>query len=228
MLRVALPLAILACGCASRPPAIPTPEPPPFSFELMSPDLYSSSTLEMNRALGIEGFEFEDFEDVELISGLTIELAAPNSGPFTSLSQTYVEPSSDFRDNSWAGPGALVNTTDNSIWYPPRSNLQKLAARTSFNLDPPAAAFGVGLGNFQADIADHAVLANGLEVVRTLESLPNFRSIINGRNGYLVIRSRTGSTISSVTIELRKKGTNQPLSGSHSDGLVFDHVAIRR
>jgi len=194
--------------------------------QLFAPETYSENTAAMDAALGIQELTIEDFEDVNLVSGLQVSTSTPNSGPRVALPQVYLDGSGFFTGNSWAGPGALVNTTDNVIWCSPaRCDLSGIAARTTFTVGG-VKRFGVGLGNLQGELRDHAVSVNGVEVVPRLESLAGFVSGINGRNGYLVISADPGESIDSVSIEVRANGTSEPVCCDNGDGLVFDHVAF--
>jgi hypothetical protein len=190
-------------------------------ISLASGSNYSTDTATMDAVLGIAGLTIEDFEDVSLMSGLTVEHSNPNAGPTNTLANIYTEPSASFNNNSWDGPSALVNTFDNIIWFPP-NNLDKISERITFGFSTAITSFGVGLGNFQSDIVDHAIIVNGIDQ-GLIESFPNFVSGINIRNGYLLISAETGESINSVAIEMRDNGTSTPSDG---DGLIFDHLAF--
>ena len=82
--------------------------------------------------------------------------------------------------------------------------------------------FGVGFGNFQPSITNHALLVNGEVVVPVLADMPGFIPGINLRNYYVIVSVGEGDElIRSVTID-------QGVSGFDGDGLIFDHVAIRQ
>ena len=189
---------------------------------------YNQDSAVMDAALGLTGFTIENFENVNLVSGLSIEYLNPNNGPVTTLSQTYTDGSGVFSNNNWDGNRALINTFDNDIWFggPNGDVRQKISQRITFNVGS-VDFFGIGLGNFQADLADHALLINGVEVVSALEDMSNFTSGINIRNGYLMILADSTEKIQSVGFELRFNGTSNPISdGLQSDGLIFDHLAF--
>lgn len=197
-----------------------------FAVVVFPGSTHSADTAAMDAALGITGLAIEDFEDITLVPGLQVATTSPDSGPTATLPRLYIEGTGSFSNNSWAGPGALVNTSDNRIWYGPGAgSLDNIAARTIFHV-PGVRTFGVGLGNFQGDLRDHALFVNGVLVEPLLESLPGFQSGINLRNGYLVITAGPGEVINSVAIEVRDNGGSAPLSGSVGDGLIFDHVAF--
>jgi len=198
-----------------------------FDVELIHPSAYSTDTAAMDSALGITGLVIEDFEDLDLVPGLRVATTNPDSTATSVLPNLYLDGSGVFNNNSWDGPGALVNTVNNWNWFCPDSNcaLENIAQRRTFLL-PGASKFGVGLGNFQAEIVDHAVLVNGVEVVGAIESLPGFVNGINVRNGYLVIKAGPGEVINEVSIELRQNGTGTPIAGASGDGLIFDRLAF--
>ena len=194
---------------------------------LFAGSTFDSDTAAMDAALGITGFNIEDFEDVNLLPDLTVETTAPNSGPLNILPRTYTDGSAGFSNNAWDGTNALVNTSTNEIWFGPGGDLQHLIAqRTTFHLSNGASSFGIGLGNFQ-EVLDHAVFVNGIEVISVLDNEINFTSGVNLRNGYLRIDAGPGETIFSVAFEVRLNGTQTPVGGASSDGLIFDHLAFR-
>jgi len=198
-----------------------------FEVEIIHPSVYSTDTAVMDAALGITGLVIENFEDVDLVPGLRVATTNPDSAPTSVLPNLYLDGSGSWYDNSWDGPGALVNTVNNWNWFCSNANCQltNIAQRRSFLL-PGASKFGVGLGNFQAERVDHAVLVNGVEVVGALESLPGFVSGVWVRNGYLVVRAGPGEVINEVSIELRQNGTKTPVAGESGDGLIFDRLAF--
>ena len=105
-----------------------------------------------------------------------------------------------------------------------RSQLDKIVQLITFDVGA-VDFFGVGLGNFQGDIVDHALIINGVDVVPAIENLANFTTGINLRNGYLKILAENGEAINTVAIGLRANGTTIPAS-TQRDGLIFDHLAI--
>jgi hypothetical protein len=207
-------LALLAAAVSTAPVSAGA-----FSVTIFPGSTYSSNTAAMDTALGITGLTIEDFEDVNLAPGLQIQFTNPNAGPISILPRLYFD-GTTYTNNSWAGLGALVNTIDNYLWAVAPGSIAKIADRTTF-LVPGVQKFGVGLGNFQSDIRDHALFVNGVLVHAALETVPDFATGINVRNGYLVITAGAGEVISSVGIEPRLNGTATP----EYDGLIFDHVA---
>ena len=199
----------------------------PFDVEVIHPSVHSADTAAMDAALGITGLVIEDFEDVNLVPGLRVATTNPDSAPTSVLPNLYLDGSGVFNNNSWDGPGALVNTVNNWSWFcsDSRCALGNIAQRRTFLL-PAASKVGIGLGNFQAEIVDHAVLVNGVEVVGAIESLPGFVNGVNVRNGYLTITAGPGEAINEVAIELRQNGTKATVAGASGDGLIFDRVAF--
>ena len=191
---------------------------------LLSNTNHNANVAVMDANLGITGLTIESFEDTTLVSGLTIQHTNPNGGPTGTLNAVYNDGSGFFNTNSWDGPGALVNTFNNVVWFPSPGSVSDLASRVTFHLAAPVTTFGVGLGNFQADLVDHAVLVNGVELVSAIENLANFVHGVNVRNGYLLVQAGAGESITSVAIENRTNGTSTPVSGG--DGLIFDRLAF--
>lgn len=214
-------------GAAGAGPLLLAGTASAFNVEVIHPSAYSADTVAMDAALGITGLVIEDFEDLDLVPGLRVATTSPDSAPTSVLPNRYLDGSEFFVNNSWDGPGALVNTVNNWSWFcsNPNCSLGNIAQRRTFLL-PGTSKFGVGLGNFQADVVDHALLVNGVEVVAALESLPGFVSGINLRNGYLVITAGPGEIINEVAFELRQNGTKTPIGGASGDGLIFDRLAF--
>jgi len=196
-----------------------------FVITMFPASTFNANTAVMDAALGIAGFDIEDFEDVNLLPTLTVQTTNPNSGPTGTLPKIYLDGSGSFFNNTWDGSHALVNTSTNDIWHggPGENLLNLIAERVTFDLTDAARSFGVGLGNFQAELVDHALLVNGVEVAGALENFSDFTSGTNLRNGYLRIDAEPGESILSVAIETRANGTQTPVA---DDGLIFDHVAI--
>ncbi len=68
---------------------------------------YNQDFAVMDLALGLTGFTIENFENENLVSGLSLEYLNPNNGPVTTLSQTYTDGSGVFSNNNWDGNRAL-------------------------------------------------------------------------------------------------------------------------
>jgi hypothetical protein len=193
---------------------------------VLSPSLYNSDTPAMDGVLGITGYAIEDFEDIALINGLSIETTNPDSAPKTELDQIYVDGSGSFFNNSWDGSGAAINQPNNDVWYggPSGNIIPTLTESITFHIADCARSFGIGLGNFQADRADHAVYVNDVLQVAVLGDEPNFVTGVQVRNGYLIIDAAPDDPICSVRFENHTVGTLIPVSGL--DGLLFDHLAF--
>lgn len=202
------------------------------TINMVSNTVYNSDTTIMDAALGVTGFTIEDFEDNNLVNGLSIEYTNPDSGPITTLPNLYQDGSGLFSNNSWDSSGSLVNTINNLVWFgntnpnAPSDNRGAISSRVTFHLNSQVTAFGIGLGNFQADAVDHALLVNGVEIISVIGNLTGFTSGINLRNGYLLIHGEAGESIESVAFQVYETNTKNPLSGFSGDGLVFDHVAL--
>jgi len=164
----------------------------------------------------IAGMAVEDFEDVQLVSGLTIVLSVwrnsanvvTSAGPVTfagTLPHTWTASVSGFPANPWDGTRALVNGWAHAWAYP-------FASSVEFQFSPPRSAVGFGLSNFQSDVTQHTLLVNGVSQ-GVVESLPGWVSTAADKNRYVLV---SGDPISSVTF----------LADTHFDGLVFDKVAV--
>jgi hypothetical protein len=200
------------------------------TIQLLAPSLYNSNTAAMDAALGISGRTIEDFENLTLVPGLTIEYTTPNAGPLTSLPRL-----SNIADTckalAWDGSHYLTNTPQNMCWD--NTGVASVAARVTFGVGG-VDFFGVGLSNFQPGLVDHGLIVNG-EQVAVLEALgaglyPSASNSTNlTRNGYLIIEAGTGESIGSVGFQLLNDSdgtTNTAGMGRPIDGLIFDHLAI--
>lgn len=164
----------------------------------------------------IVGMLIENFEDVQLVGGLTIVLSVwrnssnviTTNGPVTfagTLPQTWTASSSGFPANPWDGTRALVNGWGHTWAFP-------FASSVEFQFSPPRDAVGFGLSNFQSDVTQHTLLVNGI-AQGVVESLPGWVSTAAGKNRYVLI---SGEPIASVAF----------LADTHYDGLVFDKIAV--
>lgn len=164
----------------------------------------------------IAGMIIEDFEDVTLVPGLTVEFSVWRNGlnlitanppvAYTgTLPATWAPSSNSFPLNAWDGTRALVNGWNHDWAFP-------FASSVELRFSPPVASVGIGLGNFQSDVTLHSLFVNGVDQ-GTLESLSWWVSIVNGKNGYVLV---LGEPISSLRF------TND----THFDGLAFDKLAI--
>ncbi len=196
-----------------------------FAFEIntFSGSLFSTNTTQMDDSLGIAGYTIEDFEDVNLVSGLSVSFTSPSSDPTTTLAQLHnpLAPIGGslgpFANNTWDGSHALMNHVDNL--FPSSALIQSgtpsVSRLTTFHLESGASSFGIGLANFQ-NVTSHELLVNGLSVA-VIPNLANFIFGVEVRNLYIRIDAEAGESISSVGIDT---------VGGSLDGLVFDRVAF--
>jgi hypothetical protein len=142
-----------------------------------------------DQTAGIIGFTIEDFEDTELISGLSVEWSAPQIGPFTTLPS--VINNSDFSfspDSAWDGEN-YVGNADKIL-------STALADITTFNFANNPTSVGIGISNYQFNGA--SLLVNG-NVQTGLSSLGPILG--SGRNVYLRIDAEQGEVINSIGID---------------------------
>lgn len=169
----------------------------------------------------IGSMAIEDFEDVNLLAGLTITFSVWRNGvnaitgnaPVTytgTLPGVWTPATDGFPQNAWDGTHALVNGWGHDWAYP-------FAASVEFQFPDAPAAIGIGLGNFQRDAASgntfHTLFVNGVDKGK-LESLPGWVSIVNGKNRYLFISGDEPITSVRFTAD------------THFDGLAFDKLAM--
>lgn len=191
----------------------------------------------------IAGSTIEDFEDVNLVTGLTIRMGGVAGGyPARMWKNTLPriwKPSTasscctlggPFVNNPWDGVAALctgglggtgltgVAPGDGNFWD------TSFADSVYFLFDQPQAQVGIGLSNFQSALSgdpprtDHELIVNGVSK-GTLESLlPGWVSGQYIRNRYLLVAATAPDAIRSVTI--------QNVSLVNADGLVFDKLAM--
>ena len=165
--------------------------------------IFDTDTAAMDAALGIAGFQIGNFEDLDLVNGLSIEYTDLNAGLVTVLPNLY-NPSARWQNNPWDGIYALANTPANQDWKV-----------TTFHINGRVAAFGVGFANFQSDRTTHTLFVNGIGF-GIIDGFGDFDSGIYQRNMYLIINVAQGESILSVEFGNEANG---------EDGLVFDHLA---
>lgn len=187
-------------------------------------DAYSADTQAMDVTLGLNGYVIEDFEDGELVPGLSFQLVNESAHPYSSLgvydktwsSLSNLNPANNsWHDNTWDGQMAVVNAPDNIPQWNTFPNTFTQAM--TFHIEGGTSSFGVGLANFQSERDQHWLVING-EVVAHIEQLPCYGTGISSRNGYLRIDAEPGETIFSVGFWVETPG---------NDGLVFDHLAFQ-
>jgi hypothetical protein len=168
----------------------------------------------------IAGSTVEDFEDTSLIPGVSVTFStwvnASNvvtaNGPVTyngTIPQTWDPVSDGLNFNTYDGTRALVNGWAHDWQYP-------FAASAVFQFNTPQPSVGLGCSNFQGSLTSHELLVNGVSK-GNLEALTGWaNTIIQGKNGYLLIVGSPGEPISSIEIR----------SNTSIDHLVFDKLAV--
>jgi hypothetical protein len=168
----------------------------------------------------IAGSTIEDFEDVNLIPGLTITCGTWRNGANAitadaavvysgTLPRTWDPAVVPLSNNTWDGSHALVNGWDHK-WLAP------LAASIMFQFSTPQSSVGIGCSNFQSSETSHQLLVNGVSK-GNLEALPGWiDDIVHGKNGYLLFVGGPGDPITSIEFK----------ANTHYDGLVWDKLAI--
>lgn len=168
-------------------------------FTTYSPSVYNTDTAVMDASLGLTDMVIEDFEDVNLISGLSVSWGS--GAPVTTLGGMI-----DQDGCEWDGIHALHN---------------QLYSEMSFFYEPGTTVFGIGLSQFEADRqASVSVLVNGNVEIFNIMTDPNFRDADWGypwRNLYLKIETDPGEIITAVGFDLTPYST---------DGVFFDHIAV--
>jgi len=185
----------------------------------------------------VTGMTIEDFEDVSLVSGLTIRMGGgitpvmwsgtipPTWNPATASSCCSL--GGPFPANTWDGSNALCNGgfgTGVSGLSPHTGNYWDFSFADSvyFLLPPATMKFGVGLSNLQSiggpvAVTNHELIVNGVSR-GTLESLlPGYVPGVNVRFRYLVVTATAPDVIQSVCVQ----------NVSALDGLVFDKLAYQ-
>lgn len=169
-------------------------------------------------ALGISGFNVEDFEDTVLVAGLQVQLTdSTNSyGPTSTLPKTF-DPSSDdpnpgkvFLPGIWDGSHLLLNRNSN----PPSTYLDFEWGDITFHVPAGTRSLGFSLQNMELT----APLSINGSFQINLNSVPLITTG-SGPNGYIRIDADPLETIYSVTIQ-------NSVTGGTGDGLAFDHVAF--
>jgi hypothetical protein len=152
---------------------------------------------------GISEFTIEDFEDTNLIPGLSVEWSGPQIGPFTTLPS--VINNADFwftPNNAWDGENLVGNFE--------KVFSSALADTTTFNFAPNPTSVGVGISNYQ--FSDAVLLING----NIFSGLSAFNPVLGlGKSIYLRIDSENGEAINSISID-----------GQGGDFLGFDRLAV--
>lgn len=162
--------ALLALGTPSTQAAITV------SIHGFGPSSYSSDTAGMDAALGITGYNFENFDDVSLTLGLSTEFENADFGPTTTAPTSSISPPVPGLD--WAG--ANSSAIRNHIGaFGAAANVDIL----TFHVSGGATSFGVGLSEFES--GGHTLLING-GTDYTVSNIPGFDFTIGSVPGFVV------------------------------------------
>lgn len=168
-----------------------------------------------NGSVGLSGpsVVVEDFEDVTLAPGLRVRWSAPGGvvGPVSVLPALFRPATDDpagtaFNLGVWDGVRCLVSSRGNVVTsYAAASGNW---GDVGFEFDPPVAAVGFSLENMDSAAS---LVVNGVNIgqVPSLSGL----SAGSGRQGYVVITSTAGATITSVLLD-----------NSGGDGFAIDRL----
>ncbi len=184
---------------------------------------YNTNTTQMDAALGITGYQIENFETTgNFMPGLSITLSGwVSSQTWTALPALFVSGSCPYTGNqAWDGSSTATNATGNiaNDCYSP-TNIAKLL---TINYGPGTKSLGIGLANFQSlnspfyPVTDHDLFVNGIDL-GTIESLAGSAwspGVV--RNGYLRVDATGNTTITSVAFQ----------DNTGVDFLMVDHLAV--
>ena len=171
--------------------------------------------------LGVDGYVIEDFEDVNLVSGLQVSVSSVNGGygPTSTIPNTF-DPFTDstagtaFQSSgggAWDGRKGLINTrTNREFTYTEGDSWGKI----TLHFSAPVSSLGFSLQ--QSDLPLE-VLIDGVSY-GNLNALGGWGNN-GGRQGYMRIDGTAGSTISTLTFV---NGESAPFR----DGIMIDHVAF--
>lgn len=201
-MRTIVALAVVGCvaACASAQ----------YSVTGFAPSLWQAS----DATIGVAGYTIEDFEDVALVDGLQISVAALDGsyGPTSTLPNEFNPVTDDphgnvFDTGPWDGTGALLNTFDNrTSVYSFQDHWNSIM---TLHFADGAKSIGFSLQQMQIN-AVLVVDGNELGVFHTLAGL----GLSSGRNGYIRI---DGCNTTIFEVEIRSQ---------NADGWVIDHLAF--
>lgn len=184
-----------------------------YSFNAFNSSQWGAS----DAVIGVTGYTIEDFEDVNIVTGLQVGVTSVNGnyGPTSTLPNTF----NPFTDSTagtafqfdgggqWDGTRGMINTRTNREFPYTESNSW---GSMHFTLAAAANSFGFSFQQMdQADILQINGVSQGNLVTLTGWS-PN-----GLRQGYLRIDGTAGSTISSIDIV-----------NVNGDGFMVDHMAF--
>lgn len=163
-----------------------------------------------DEAVGISEFIIEDFEDLELISGLTIEWNSPNLEAVNTLPELYNPSDQGFINNAWDGNYTLNNTQQK----PYRS--QSISQITTFRFTNQQNSVGFGISNLQfggAQLLINEELEINFSDFRDYGDLAVFSR--DNKNVYIRIDADVNESLKSIGIR-----------GGSGDFLTFDRLAL--
>ena len=174
---------------------------------------FDTDTIVMDKKFGIANYTIEDFEDVNLVDNLLIQVG--NNTKMSKITQVY-DPQK-WGKSVWDGKYVLLNSTDNA-WNTPQHNFR---SRITFYIVGGTTSFGIGLSNFQrGSTQNHPILINGKKCIDNVGSFANYTDYVDedsSQNIYVRIDANSGERIESVSFGY---------DGSAVDGLIFDHLAF--
>jgi len=155
------------------------------------------ATMETN--LGISGAVIEDFDDLNLVPGLTV------SGPIYGGSNIY--------GNSWGDPSSNAFI----IW-------PTATESGTINISPGVEKIGIGFGYceyYNTTFSNVIIINNDYSIDLTSTNFPNFNFAVSVRNGYITIKSDEGDPlITSVRFH-----STAPIG--NSDAYSLDYIALK-
>lgn len=174
--------------------------------------------------LGVSGYTIENFEDVNLVSGLQVGVVSPNGdlNPTSTLPNTF-KPSDDGfgtaftigGGGAWDGEHGVINTRTNQTFpYSESSSWGNL----SFYFTGGASSIGFSMQQADRDVE---IWLNGSYYANLSVLLPNV-PVSGGRQGYIRVDADGTDVINSI-----KFRDAAPGSGGFADGYMFDHVAFK-
>jgi hypothetical protein len=186
----------------------------------------------------VSGATIEDFEDVNLLPGLTIRMGGSITTPrmWTGTLPRVWNPATatncctlggPFPANTWDGTFALCNGghgTGSTGLSGGLGNYWDFSFADSvyFIFNAPQQMVGLGLSNFQSlggptPVTNHELIVNGVSrgVLETL--LPGYAPGVNVRFRYMVVTATAPDQINSICIQCI----------TNLDGLVFDKLAVK-
>lgn len=196
---------------APWPPGLPVAAE--FTIRTFDPSVWPREDAE----IGVTGFVIEDFEDVNLVDGLEIELSgSPQTfGPSGRLPMAFHPDVDDsggarvFVPGVWDGSRLFINRST----PPPHGYADYAWADVTFHIPRGASSFGFSLHDMDLNTE---LSVNGVSLLNLRRLLPSGST----RGGYVRIDAVPGVAIH--TVKIARSANN-----ATGDGLGFDHVAFR-